>query len=430
MSSPVQSRRTAFRYMTRFHCIGSACEASCCSGGWDIAVDRQHYDDTKKALCKTPAGRREFDTKLRLAKGLTRRPKRHALMVLQGNGDCSFLDEERLCSLQKRFGEDILSHTCAVFPRSPAAFGDRRELAGSPSCPEVARQLLLHPDAMELVDVPEIGFPTVLHRELESHPAHPYVRYHEELRDLVLALLSETSYPLGSRLFFVAYFAQRTLDLLHRDATTLDEPRLLAEIDRIHAPAMRRALHEQFEQLPVDPATASQLVLALTSARDCVKGFDRLVLDVLVSYSGGVLPEPVEQRLDVPASMLVEAYLENKRVWSHSAARIDSYLTNVAKNFWVCEWYAQAPNFLVHQLKLLVRIAVLRFLLLGHPTLRAAEKGSEEAQQRALDAAMVDVLQRFTRAFDHDPPFKQRLQDGLVDDKLTSLAYAACLARF
>ncbi|HEX6244461.1 MAG TPA: flagellin lysine-N-methylase [Polyangiales bacterium] len=429
MSSTDPPRHTAFRYMTRFQCIGSECEATCCSGGWEIAVDRQHYDDTKKALSKTPEGRREFDDKVALVKGLTRSPKQHALLVLQNNGDCSFLDEQRLCSLQKRFGERILSHTCASYPRSVAAIGNRRELAGSASCPEVARQLLLHADALELVELPARAFSHKPGLQLASHPVHPYLRYHEEIRDLVLALLSQSEYPLPARLFMVAYFAQRTLDTLHRDVKVLDEARLLAEMERIHSPALRRALHDQFEKLPIDPATASRLVLALTSARGCVKGFDQLVLEVITSY-GGTGPAMEQGRFEVPAAALVQAYLENKQAWSHSAARIDGYLTNVAKNFWVCEWYAQAPNLLVHQLKLLVRIAVTRFLLLGHPALRAAQNGTPEEQGRALDQAVVEVVHRLTRAFDHDPPFKHRLQEGLVDDKLTSLAYAACLARF
>ena len=81
MSSAAPPRHTAFRCMTRFRCIRSVCEASCCAGGWEIEIDRQHYDATKKALGETRAGRREFDAKLRLVEEVTRSPERRLAPV-------------------------------------------------------------------------------------------------------------------------------------------------------------------------------------------------------------------------------------------------------------------------------------------------------------------------------------------------------------
>lgn len=430
MSPSAPRSFSAFRYMTRFRCIGPACEASCCTGGWQIAIDRERYEKTKRRLGDSAAGRQEFDAKLKPVKGPARSNAHHALVVLQDNGDCSFLDPEGLCSLQKRFGEDVLSDTCALYPRSTAISGQRRELTGMTSCPEVARQLLLYPDAMELDEVPPSMFErNHVHKQLPERPAQAYLRYHGELRSLVLQLLSETQFPLRSRLFFVAYFAGRTLPFLQRDSATLDEFRLEAELARIQSAELLHALDQHFQQLPVDPELPSRLVLTLASSRAGVGDFGRLLRAVVAQYAGVSAAEDATT-LQVEAPQMVRAYAERKAAWAEHSARVDGYLTNFAKNFWAREWYAQSPNLLAHQIQLLSHVTALRFLLYGHPKLAGALAQDVGAQQRALDEAVVEVVHGFSRAFEHDIPFRRRFQEQLIEGQLVSLAHAACLAGF
>ncbi|MEO8875895.1 MAG: flagellin lysine-N-methylase, partial [Polyangiaceae bacterium] len=141
---------TAFRYMARFQCIGAACETTCCKG-WEIQVDEPHYKKLKKTMARSEAERQKFDAGHRMVRGSDRSRGKFALVVLQPNGDCSYLQSDSLCSLQTTYGEEALSDTCAVYPRAVSQSGSRQELSGAVSCPEVARQLLLHEDAMDLV---------------------------------------------------------------------------------------------------------------------------------------------------------------------------------------------------------------------------------------------------------------------------------------
>jgi lysine-N-methylase len=416
--------------MTRFRCIGTDCEASCCTGGWDISIDRAHYDKAKDLMRNTSGGRQEFDAKFERVRGVARSNKHHALMVLQNNGDCSFLDRDRLCGLQKRYGEDVLSDTCAVYPRSPSLSGTRHEMAGVSSCPEVARQLLLHADALDLVEVPASTFlRTGIHQNLPEHPKQPYLRYHDELRNLVLDVLSDPLYPLDSRLFFVAYFASRTVEFLHREVDVLDEARLSAEVERAQSPQMRQALHQHFQKLAVDSALPSRIVLALAGGRARTGDFGQLVNAVVEGYggSGELGPGPQFER---EAERLFAAYAERKQAWSAFQPRIDLYLTNFTKNFWIREWYAKSPNLLVHHVQVLAHVAALRFFLYGHPELVAARQLELAQQHAALDRAVVDVAYRFSRAIDHDVPLRRALQEQLMDNQLVSLAHAACLAGF
>lgn len=433
MSKAAANTYTAFRYMRRFRCIGGDCESSCCSGGWNISIDREHYEKTRSAMSESPATRQEFDAKMRRVKTVARTDRQHALVVLQSNGDCTFLGTDRLCSLQTRYGEGVLSDTCTVYPRSASRAGERLELAGVTSCPEVARQLLLHKDALELDLVDEATFdrPPVRHA-LPSHPQDPYARYHDELRNLMMDLLNDDTYPLSTRLCFTAYFAHRTLPFMHVKTPELDEGRLLLEVERIQDPDVRADLHREFADLPIEPAFSSRVVLALLCARSPVAGLRELIDAVVQEYSGGSAGKlsPGTAPNEDQVQTMVRSYQAHKKVWAEYQPRIDGYLANYAKNYWALEWYVTSPDMLSHAVLLFARLATLRFLLLGHPLLVAAIDAPAADKERALDRAVVQTVQKFSRAFEHDVAFNKNLKEKLADARLVTLAHAACLACF
>lgn len=433
MSKAAANTYTAFRYMKRFRCIGGDCESSCCSGGWNITIDREHYEKTRSAMSGSVATRQEFDANMRRVKTVARTHKDHALVVLQSNGDCTFLGTDRLCSLQKRYGEGVLSDTCTVYPRSVSRAGARLELAGVTSCPEVARQLLLHKDALELDVVEEETFDRPKERQvLPDHPQKPYARYHDELRNLMMDLLNDDTYPLSTRLCFTAYFAHRTLPFMQLDTNELDEGRLLLEVERIQDPDVRRDLHREFVDLPIAPAFSSRVVLALLRARSPVAGLRELVDAVVQEYSGGLATRltPGQVPNDAEVREMVLSYERHKKVWAEYQPRIDGYLANYAKNYWALEWYVTSPDMLSHAVLLFARMATIRFLLLGHPLLVAAIDAPPADKERALDRAVVQTVQKFSRAFEHDVTFNVGLKEKLADSQLITLAHAACLACF
>ncbi|MDB4991497.1 MAG: hypothetical protein JWN04_6675 [Myxococcaceae bacterium] len=418
--------------MSRFRCIGGDCESSCCTGGWRIGVDREHYEKTKHAMGSSPELRREFGAKVTRVKGVTDAKQPYALIVLQQDGSCGFFGEDRMCGLQKRYGEGVLSDTCTIYPRTNLMSGARHELAGVTSCPEVARQLLLHPDAMELDEVsPALFTRSQIHAKLGEHPADPYTRYHDELRNVVFDLLSDSAYPLSSRLSFVAYFANRTREFLYRGVAQLDEARLMEEIERILNPAVRAELHAQFAELPVDAAFASSLVLALVSVSNRTAHFRELLDAVIVRHSeaSDVVLEP-GATVSLLVAQILPVYDAQKRAWEKFAPRIDSYLMNYAKNYWAREWYFNSPDLLMHTVQLLLRMATVRFLLFGHPLMVSAVELGDPERELALSKAVVQTVQKFSRAFEHDSSFTRGLQDRLSASNVISLAHAACLASF
>jgi lysine-N-methylase len=432
MASPAHAlavQRIAPRYMTRFRCIGSECESTCCAG-WGITLDEAHYKKLRKALVDGREKRDDFDAKVQRLHGPQKTPTRHALMVLRDDGTCHMLSPDKLCSLQTRFGEEILPDTCAMYPRWITRHGRQLELTGVTSCPEVARQLLLAEDALELeaADPSAFARSNVVHRELPE-VTMPYPRLHRAVRDVVLVLLSVRGLSAADRLFLVAYFGHRTAPYFHQGAREPLDARFGAEANRIADPALQRELARRRADLPTENDLAVGLAVHLLAHRASpVKNdsFNQLVTEAVQRLGEGT---DAQDGAPLEPGRLLDAYAVSKRRWEQAhGPRLDLYFTNLAKNYWLREPYTASRDLLVHTHTLLVRLAVLRFLLFGHPLLAGAEADADAPER--LDRAVVDVVHKFSRRFEHDQAFLSTLRERLGERGMQTLAHAACLIAF
>ena len=113
-------------FYDRFTCIADQCPLTCCQE-WKIAVDDTAYERWKRTAL--PDGRT-------LSEHTTSRDGQRVI-ALNKRGRCPFLDEKMLCKLVLAYGDEMLSKTCAVFPREVHEFDDRVECALTPCCPAV-----------------------------------------------------------------------------------------------------------------------------------------------------------------------------------------------------------------------------------------------------------------------------------------------------
>jgi hypothetical protein len=95
-------------------------------------------------------------------------------------------------------------------------------------------------------------------------------------------------------------------------------------------------------------------------------------------------------------------------------------------NYFLQDWYTSSPNLAVHTQNLLLRLAILRFLLLCHPNVAPA---SSEIDEQVLDRAAVEVFYKFSRGVEHSPPFLRQIEKDF-QEKAGSLAQAMFLAKF
>jgi lysine-N-methylase len=411
------------RYLTRFKCLGASCDESCCQG-WQVQIDLSHYRVLKAAMDGSQAERAEFRAGVQLNEAAAGDEGHHASIRLDREKQrCPFLSPGSLCSVQTRYGEEALPDICATYPRLVARFGERLEVWGTLSCPELARQCLLHDDALEIVDAPPDISPRLAPSTAVLGPPTPYQSHLDDLRAAVLELLSMREHPIGARLFVIASLGKQTAEFFNKSAAAVDDARLAEAIRHVTTRETVALWRVELSRLPPPETLTAKLFTEMLRERlrTPLGSFRTLTDRVLASY-GDVAAVSVDD--------LWTAYAARRQLWlDRYADRVDLYFENYAKNFWMREWYVSSSDLLIHAQRLLVRVAVLRFLLFGHPALlEAAATDDLTLQREALDRAAVDVFYKFSRAIEHEGSFLDLIAARLVEPGMTSFAFATALA--
>lgn len=412
------------RFLERFSCVGSACEETCCQG-WKVIVDERHYLKLKHAMDKDKADREKFRESHQRVKGEGKSPQNYAFIIMQDDGTCPMLDEKKLCSAQKRFGSEVLSDTCALYPRLFSQHGDAVEISAALSCPEMSRQALLHSDSMDLIDVPaEQLARRMITQGMAGDERDPYLSQIDDVRAFVLQLLSQRQYSVSARLFFVTYFANRTQKWFTEKQGPEVVEQLRGEMQRLLNAEVLDGWAKQFATIEPGSPLAASLVIEVLRQRlvDMPDGsFRQLIATVLL---GSRRAQPAGA-VDVSLS---ETWAKHQRQKQYVEERfgpaLDLIFENYAKHYWFREWYARSPNLFVHARKLLVRMAVLRFLLISHPDIETIQ------DVEGFNKLAVETFYKFSRGVEHSAGFLVRIEKILEENHVDTLAHAIFLLKF
>lgn len=123
-----------------FSCIGSACPFTCCAG-WTILID-PGTDTYYKSVTGSFGDR--------LQAGIDRESGEYSSFIKTPEGNCPFLNNEKLCDIYINLGEEHLCTTCKIYPRYSYVSGDISFSGVSISCPEVARFYLSHKEPLQI----------------------------------------------------------------------------------------------------------------------------------------------------------------------------------------------------------------------------------------------------------------------------------------
>lgn len=126
-------KQLSFEFFNSFTCIGSDCPDTCCKG-WSISID----SDTAKIYKNTEG---EFGAQLK--KKIEE--KDGVVYFRLVDGQCPFLNSDKLCEIYRNIGPDKMCNTCRTYPRISWFHGDVLFQGLTLSCPEAARMILSHP---------------------------------------------------------------------------------------------------------------------------------------------------------------------------------------------------------------------------------------------------------------------------------------------
>ncbi len=131
-------------YYHKFKCIAGKCRHNCCIG-WEIDIDEdtlEFYRDLSGELGEKVRKNIDFNAEC-------------PHFVLKTGDRCPFLEQEGLCEIIKKLGENALCDICTDHPRFRNFFSEHTELGIGLCCEEAARVILKSEEPFELIPLDE-----------------------------------------------------------------------------------------------------------------------------------------------------------------------------------------------------------------------------------------------------------------------------------
>lgn len=117
-------------YYNNFKCIADKCSITCCQE-WKIAVDDATNRKWKKLSADKVSGKSDN------LSSYTCHKDGSLVIKLDEKYRCPFLSNDKLCHLVMTYSDEVLSETCALFPREIHRFSTHEERTLMPCCPAV-----------------------------------------------------------------------------------------------------------------------------------------------------------------------------------------------------------------------------------------------------------------------------------------------------
>ncbi len=264
-------------YAEGFHCIGSACEDTCCQD-WAVPIDKATYEKYQNM----PAG----PMRTLLESAVVPNPEKPApatfaiIKMSPTTGQCPMLSEGGLCGIQQVHGEEMLSHICKTYPRIVHSIQGLSETSLTLSCPEAARVVLLNPKLLG----PRGRGADMLTWNGTSQISGPLTPYFWPIREFALTLIQNRNYPIWQRLFLLGIFARRFDALVPAELPRVF-PAFLSDFSSAVASG---SLRTAMESIPADNAQQLDIVLQLAGVllhRSIIK---RRFVDCIQAFTKGI----------------------------------------------------------------------------------------------------------------------------------------------
>ena len=403
------------QYAEAFRCIGAECEDTCCNG-WTVSIDKNTFekyqtipDSSLYPIMQERLVRIETDASdLQFAKIKT-----------ASDEACPFWGADRLCSIQKEHGAEYLSLTCAHYPRPIKTIDNEAERTLLLSCPEAARLVLLHPqlvsDGTTNAPYPRLPLPATE----KLHGETPLV-YFWPIRQFVVLLLKDRSYPIWQRLFLLGMFCRRLEELTSaREIGFI--PRLFNEYaDMISTGKLRSTLDA------IPPQTAKQLgaIIALVEQqRISSPRKNQRFHECIQDFACGIQYQTGLTAIDLTPHY-AEAYARYYRPWAEQQGPLlENYLLNYVFGH-LFPFSSPGPEQGMH--------AYREFLILccNYVLIRGLMVGMAGHYRSLFDTThAIKLIQSFVKAFEHNPLHVDQMMSLLERNRMNHTNGIAALLR-
>ncbi|MFD2384566.1 flagellin lysine-N-methylase [Paenibacillus xanthanilyticus] len=392
--------------MKNFKCTGSACEDTCCSGGWTIPVDKVSYERYQK----------DDEIKRNVVRDTAKVTGQYAYMKLSEDKlSCSMLSEDKLCTIQARLGEGALCKTCYIYPRNYNYVNKNLEISATLSCPEIARLALLQKDGIDFDYFEE--YPLLrevqVQNSVETYSHDNELKYLWDLRSFSIGLLQNRAYSLKERLILLGMF----FESVNKEIEAQNYAAIGQFIDRYTELLDHGLLKNEIDSIKPNIAAQIQVLTQLTEigVKYITPGNDRYRECVIEFIDGLVHPDHAGDKsiLDTYEDAYNHYYVPFMKQHEYI---LENYLVDlVFKN--VFPITDGKSSIFDEYVKLICHYAIIKFLLIG---ISAHDKGLQ------IDK-VIKVIQSFSKSIGHNKSHVSSIIAKIKEEKNNNLYYMTCL---
>ena len=385
------------KYVTEFRCIGADCPDTCCSA-WSINIDKDTFQRYRREIHPI--------VKPLLQQFLVQVNKdsngAHGMMNLRpSDAHCGLHSQDRMCQVQQHLGEDALSDTCYIYPRSVVQVGEEFEQCLTLSCPEAARLALTRDDAFEFVSA---EFRSRLATTKVITPVNGFsMGAMTEVRVFIIQLFQTADLSNVERLVATGWLCQQLDAICAGNAQNTVET-LLAEMrEMIESGSIRTTVGQLNEQ--VTPGATLFSILFSTNAHIQRQGRQREVLE-RVRAGLGITPE-------LALTTIADNYSHGRQLLKSDGGMSEKLLSRYLLNDLMKETFPWTqPSAMEHYRRLLTRYGVLKMMLAGV---------AADVNMAPTEADIVKTIQVFCRLYQHNTAFAKQAESLLVKSEWTQL---------
>lgn len=390
------------KYVTQFQCIGENCPDSCCAG-WKVTIDKDSFREYRRVI--HPLLKPLLRT--HLVQNNKNSDSAHGTLNLRtSDQDCGLHSPEGLCSIQQHLGEDALSDTCFIYPRTVIQVGDRLEQSLTLSCPEAARLALTQDDAFEFVsaDFTTRQSTTTIHTM--THGFDLFVM--DEVRALSIQLFQTDGLSNIERLAVLGWLCKQLDELAASNEQAHVHEVLKELVDLVETGAVKQVVSQLAHQSVI---SANVFSILFGTTRN--KGSTPYQQTVMTWAAQGL---GLDQEAGIDPATLEANYLRGLDLLNSGGNLFEKMLARHLLNDILREVFPwKRASAMLHYRRLLSRFGILRLMLAGI----AAARGTP------LDEKLItQVIQVFCRLYQHNDHFAARAEQILTGsewDKLDRL---------
>lgn len=400
------------QYMQQFSCIGSECEDSCCIG-WKVTVDEDTYKKYKKS--------RDLELKPLFKNKVSRQRSNpssssYAKIKMEDGGRCSFLSEENLCKVQLKLGEEYLSNTCTVYPRSINSINGVIEKSATMSCPEAVRLALLNPNGIDFAEIEEpANTPGSIVKQLKTDGPkmdNNPKKYFWELRIFSIQVIQDRSYTLAERLIILGMFYQKVQKQIDQDDFH-GIPNVIANFTNWMS---NQGMKESLDKIPTQLAVQMELCKELVDYRASTAITSQRYLDCLTEMLKGI-QYTKEASVEEITEHYKKAYEEfYEPFMTEHEYILENYLVNyVFKNLFPLGHKTIFDDYVM----LVIHYSMIKLHLIGMAGFH----------KELTTDLVIKLIQSFAKSVEHNVFYLKNIFDLLKANEFTTMPYMAILIK-